>query len=1709
MKKITAKRLLAFVLALVMVIGMCPVMTFSASAEEQTSTVKIGAEVLLESEYWQEYLSGKNVALFTNQVCVDAQMNHLADKLAASENINLVCLFGGEHGLRGAAQAGAAVPHCIDATTGLINWSLYSGGTIDTEALGIAALDEGMENPSSPNRPTRAMFTGNNGKWYEPIDVILFDLQEIGSKTWTYLYNLADLMAACVEAKKYYGQEVELIVLDRPSPIGSDVVEGTMHASNNQTGFARFPIPSRYGLTMGEVALMYQGEGWSYFWQKTYPGGPENLYGSTTSLSSKTYKGLWPWENEVKEGDSDDIIAIKEKLTTNFANKLSLAECPVTVIPCEGYTRDMYWDETGLEFILPSPNMPTAEACLVYTGTVWFEGQPINEGRGTTQPFTTVTAPYITDADALAERLNGFGLDGVIFRPAHATTLSTNQLLSGTDYVGTLAHGVQIHVTDKRAFSPIEMQVYLMLTLQAMYGWDNVTAAEKKDGNHFFTHYQLDYRAGSDWCSADLAAFPKGASDEQIVAEAARMLALMDEQTADYKVLREKYLLDEYNTPADKELVNTLEPQVVLGAETYLASATGKKVALVTNQSGVTTDLKHIADVYAAAENVELVSLISTGYGLRGEFQTAENGTYTDAKTGLTVYRVNEGAIPADALAGVDEVLFDVQDTGSRYNGVVTLLAEVIKAAQVPVVILDRPNPIGATAVEGPVDTTYGVSTRHGMTAGELGLYLAKKLGAENVSVAKMEGYKRDMLWADTGLQFIQTDRKIGAAEALLTYASLGWLEGIESVSYGWGTTKTYEFFGAPYMKDDMVDFADALNELELHGVRFRLAAMTPWNNKTELASIRYPAEACYGVQMHILDEDAYCAVDTILGILYTMKEFFPDEFSFSEAFNAITGSNLIADGMDNDRSLPELLDSFSEDLKTFKALREEVLLYGNEPEVPMTRVEKLVSEMSLRDKVTQMMMVDFRKWGATVDSSTDFTEMNDEVRKIIEDYNFGSIILFANNIKETEQSYNLTMAMQEAATKDGGLALIICADQEGGSVYRLGSGTALPGNMALGATYAANGTKYAYEAGKIIGSELDAVGINGNLAPVVDVNNNPNNPVIGLRSYGDDATMVGELASASIAGMAEYNVIGTAKHFPGHGDTATDSHYGLPMVDKSLDELMEVELAPYVVAIDQGIEMIMTAHILYPQLESDKIVSNKTGEAESLPATMSDDILTGLLKEQMGFEGIIVTDAMNMAGIADKWDQVQSVVIAVNAGVDLFCMPCRLYCQADLANLDAIINGVIAAVESGEIPMERIDDAVTRILTVKENRGILDYKAEEHTLEKANAVVGSDENRAMERELAAAAVTVVKNDGTLPLNITKDSKVLMLCPYNNERAQMLMAWNRAAEAGLIPEGAEVDYYRFSNATINDELKAKLDWADTYIIITEVSSTARMNYKHWLSAGPNNFCDYAAANGKKAVIASCDKPYDVQMYPNANAILAAYGCKGSSVDPTEAIIGGATGSAAAYGPNIIAAVEVALGTFGAQGKLPVNIPVYDAASNSYTEELVYERGYGLTYDAKEPPKAEVIAEGWSGYTTWVLTSDGTITFTSSGETLENGESNLKNYWKVNGVLTLPWSDYAEMITKVVINEGIHDIGQMAFYELPNLTEVVLPETAVEIRNYAFKNCSKLTTINLEVVEFIREGAFYGCSALENIELAEGTVVEDWAFSKTPYASLNP
>ncbi|MBQ0038519.1 MAG: FIVAR domain-containing protein [Clostridiales bacterium] len=615
------------------------------------------------------------------------------------------------------------------------------------------------------------------------------------------------------------------------------------------------------------------------------------------------------------------------------------------------------------------------------------------------------------------------------------------------------------------------------------------------------------------------------------------------------------------------------------------------------------------------------------------------------------------------------------------------------------------------------------------------------------------------------------------------------------------------------------------------------------------------------------------------------------------------------------------------------------------------TRVDEYISNMSVEEKVTQMLMMDFRVWNGDGAGTEDFTVMNDDVREIIEQYNFGAVIYFANNIKITEDTFHLTQAMQEAATRNGGIPMLIATDQEGGSVYRLGSGTALPGNMALGAT---GNEDYAYEAGRIIGNELSCLGINAALAPVVDVNNNANNPVIGLRAYSDDAQIVGNMASKCIEGMAEYQTIGCAKHFPGHGDTGTDSHYDLPVVDKPLDVLMDNELLPYQIAISQGVEMIMTAHILYPQLESDTIHSDKTGKEEKLPATMSDDILTGLLKEDLSFDGIICTDAMNMSGISDNWDEVQAVKNAIQAGADLICMPTHVECKADLSKLDAIIDGVVAAVNSGEIDESRLDDACRRILTVKENHGILDYDADAYSLDEALSVVGCEENRAMERQMAADAVTVIQNnDNTLPLKLTESSKVLMLTPYNNECGQLAMGWNRAKEAGLIPDGAEIRIVRFNSAELF-AYQTDIDWADTLLINSEISSASTIRDNDWDYAGPRAFLEYAVQNDKTVVVISVDKPYDVQVYPEADAVLAVYGCKGSSVDPTEALIGGRTESEDACGPNITAGVEVAFGVFGAYGKLPINIPVLDRETYTYGDEILYQRGYGLTYDAAIP-----------------------------------------------------------------------------------------------------------------------------------------------------------
>ena len=356
--------------------------------------------------------------------------------------------------------------------------------------------------------------------------------------------------------------------------------------------------------------------------------------------------------------------------------------------------------------------------------------------------------------------------------------------------------------------------------------------------------------------------------------------------------------------------------------------------------------------------------------------------------------------------------------------------------------------------------------------------------------------------------------------------------------------------------------------------------------------------------------------------------------------------------------------------------------------ETASPEVEKLIENMPLKQKVTQMIMPDFRKWQeANQESPQDLTKVNAEVADAIDKYDFGGVILFAENVKETKQTLTLTQDMQKAAIENkannGKIPLLLAIDQEGGIVYRLGTGTALPGNMAIGAT---NDPKLAKEAGQIIGRELSALGLNVDFAPVLDTNNNPQNPVIGLRSFSSDPNRVAYLGIPMMKGIQDYNVAVAAKHFPGHGDTAVDSHTGLPLVDKSLAELEKLELLPFKKAMDEGVDLLMTAHIQYPQIEKDQVVSKETGEKIYVPATLSDDILTGLVRKKYGYKGVIVSDAMGMDAIAKNFGEVEAVKMAIKAGVDLVLMPTTLRSKADLSKIDTIVDAVVDAVKTGDI---------------------------------------------------------------------------------------------------------------------------------------------------------------------------------------------------------------------------------------------------------------------------------------------------------------------------------------------------------------------------------------------------------------------------------------
>lgn len=616
------------------------------------------------------------------------------------------------------------------------------------------------------------------------------------------------------------------------------------------------------------------------------------------------------------------------------------------------------------------------------------------------------------------------------------------------------------------------------------------------------------------------------------------------------------------------------------------------------------------------------------------------------------------------------------------------------------------------------------------------------------------------------------------------------------------------------------------------------------------------------------------------------------------------------------------------------------VSLAGAEPMNAEDEALEIVAGMSLRDKVTQLFLMDFRRWmpldGEEVIAKfvedphykgEPVTAINPEIARMLGEYRFGGVILFSENLKNTAESVQLVREFQRAAAQKGGLPLFIGADQEGGNITRLGQGTCLPGNMAIGAT---GRTEYAFEAGAVTGRELRALGLNINISPVADVNDNPENPIINLRSFGSDPEMVSRMALSMMKGIESAGVLASGKHFPGHGNTSSDSHTSLPRVEKSLDELRETELKPFQALIDEGISMLMCAHIQYPQLDSTTFRSISDGQEAVVPSTFSRVILRDLLRGEMGFEGVIITDAMDMEAITKHIAPADAVVQALAAGADMICMPATLRSPSDAAKIEEIILAVEAALKHGVLEISEIDKSVLRVVRLKIETGLLeetfDAAEDEAAVSGALATVGNEAHRAVEREIAQAAITLVRDDlNAIPFKPKSGETMLLITPYANETASALYALNGLKAEGKVPEDVLLETYVYRGKNeVDEDLGAKLARADYILLQTEMSGTATLLPGHWVTDLPAAVWDQVKKAGRqdRFVLASIGAPFDIVNFADCPAVLLSYGCVGMS--DADAASGVITGK---YGPNLPALLRAVLGDFIPEGSIPVTIQV--------------------------------------------------------------------------------------------------------------------------------------------------------------------------------------
>ena len=518
--------------------------------------------------------------------------------------------------------------------------------------------------------------------------------------------------------------------------------------------------------------------------------------------------------------------------------------------------------------------------------------------------------------------------------------------------------------------------------------------------------------------------------------------------------------------------------------------------------------------------------------------------------------------------------------------------------------------------------------------------------------------------------------------------------------------------------------------------------------------------------------------------------------------------------------------------------------------------IDTMIAEMTIEEKIGQLIMVGF-----------DGTQANETIETHIRERFVGGVVLFSRNIETPQQTAELTNQLQQLAESTAHrIPLFIGIDQEGGWVIRLKEGaTVLPGNMALGAT---GSTELAERAGEITAAELAAVGVNLNFAPVMDVNNNPRNPVIERRSFGGSPELVSRLGVAYIRGLQHNGVLGTAKHFPGHGDTTVDSHFDLPTVNHDRERIHALELQPFRAAIDADVAAIMTAHIVYPAFDPDR------------PATLSPGILTDLLRRELGFDGLLITDAMEMKAIDDRYRSGEAAVMAIEAGADIVMVLWTLTKQIE------VFDALLSAVKSGRISQARLDQSVERILKSKATsafeRRFVDVNA-------VGGIVGTDAHKQLAQTIASQAITVVRNrDNLLPLKLEPETSVLILSASSTLFENFKAHHPNTVEA-RIPEKSEAE-------NILPQLTLQIKNAD--VVIAGIMNNNQAAFIQQMSV----------ATKTPVIVIALGSPYTLQRCPAVSASIATYDIHHASVT---------------------AAVDVILGAQEAQGKLPVQLPIED------------------------------------------------------------------------------------------------------------------------------------------------------------------------------------